>query len=68
MRTALEAAVIRGAAALTRIRDGHFYRETYRSYDEYLESIPMSRRKADQIVTAYKIRQRLYAFTRKATA
>ena len=57
---------IKGAAALIRIRDGHLYRETYRSYDEYLRSIPMTRRQADQIVRAYKIEQSLLAFTRKA--
>ena len=59
---------IKGAAALTRIRDGQLYRETYESYDAYLKSIPLTRRQADQIVRTYKIHQSLHAFLSKAKA
>jgi len=64
----MEENFIKGAAALMRIRDGHLYRETFKSYDEYLKSIPMTRRKANQIVRAYKIHQSLHAFLSKAKA
>ena len=59
---------IKGAAALMRIRDGQLYRETYESYHEYLKSIPLTRRQANQIVRAYKIHQSLFAFLSKAKA
>ena len=59
---------IKGAAALMRIRDGQLYREDFESYDQYLKSIPLTRRQADQIVRAYKIHQSLHAFLSKAKA
>ena len=59
---------IKGAAALTRIRDGQLHREDFESYDAYLKSIPLTRRQASQIVRAYKIHQSLYAFLSKAKA
>ena len=59
---------LKGAATLTRIRDGQLYREDFESYDAYLKTIPLTRRQANQIVRAYKIRQRLYAFLSKAKA
>ena len=49
------AVVDRGAAALLRIRDGQLYRETHKTYDEFLETVGLTRRRADQIVGAYKI-------------
>lgn len=45
-----------GAAALLRIRDGQLFREKHKSYDEYLETVGLTRRRADQIVGAYKIK------------
>jgi len=52
----LPSAVIdKGAAALLRVRDGQLYREKYASYDEFLENVGLTRRRADQIVGAYKI-------------
>jgi len=59
---------LKGAAALTRIRDGQLYREDFESFDAYLKSIPLTRRQADQIVRAYKIHQSLHAFLSKAEA
>jgi len=59
---------IKGAAALTRIRDGQLYRGDFESYNAYLKSIPLTRRQADQIVRTYKIHQRLHAFLSKAKA
>ena len=55
----LEDANSKGAAALKRIRDGQLYREAYESYDKYLESVPLTRRQADQIVRAYEIQHSL---------
>ena len=52
---ALEAIISKGAAALMRIRDGQLYRETYKSYDEYLATVNLTRRQADKILGTYKI-------------
>ena len=52
-----DAVINKGAAALLRIRDGQLYRETHKTYDQYLETVGLSRRRADQMVGSYKIQQ-----------
>ena len=52
-----DAVINKGAAALLRIRDGQLYLETHKTYDQYLETVGLSRRRADQMVGSYKIQQ-----------
>lgn len=49
------AVVDKGAGALKRIRDGQLYREEYSSYDEFLGTLGITRRRADQLVAVFKI-------------
>jgi hypothetical protein len=59
VRSALIASAVidKGAAALLRIRDGQLYREDFESYDAYLASEGITRRRADQLVAFFKIQQ-----------
>ena len=52
-----DAVINKGAAALLRIRDGQLYREAHITYDKYLETVGLTRRRADQMVGSYKIQQ-----------
>ena len=52
-----DAVINKGAAALLRIRDGQLYREAHTTYDKYLETVGLTRRRADQMVGSYKIQQ-----------
>ncbi len=40
-----------------RFCDGQLYRDAHRTYDEYLETLGFTRRRADQMVVSYKIQQ-----------
>ena len=51
------AVVDKGAAALLRIREGQLYRDAHETYDQYLENVGLTRRRADQIVGTFKIKQ-----------
>lgn len=59
VRSALIASAVidKGAAALLRIRDGQLYREDFETYDAYLASEGITRRRADQLVAFFKIQQ-----------
>lgn len=52
-----DSVITKGAAALLRIRDGQLYREAHTTYDQYLETVGLTRRRADQMVGSYKIQQ-----------
>ena len=52
-----DSVINKGAAALLRIRDGQLYREAHKTYDQYLETVGLTRRRADQMVGSYKIQQ-----------
>ena len=48
--------VEKGAAALTRIRDGQLWRDVANSWDDYLTRHSLSARRANQIIHAFKIK------------
>ena len=48
--------VEKGAAALTRIRDGQLWRDVAHSWDDYLTRHSLSARRANQIIHAFKIK------------
>ena len=48
--------VEKGAAALTRIRDGQLWRDVANSWDDYLTRHSISARRANQIIHAFKIK------------
>lgn len=53
----LAASVVeKGAAALTRIRDGQLWRDVANSWDDYLTRHSISARRANQIIHAFKIK------------
>ena len=53
----LAASVVeKGAAALTRIRDGQLWRDVANSWDDYLTRHSLSARRANQIIHAFKIK------------
>ena len=53
----LAASVVeKGAAALTRIRDGQLWRDVAHSWDDYLTRHSLSARRANQIIHAFKIK------------
>jgi len=48
--------VEKGAAALTRIRDGQLWRDVANSWDDYLTRHSISARRANQIIHAFKVK------------